>query len=248
MWEHFETFHVIFQPTYCSKFFPGQGLFLALGQGRVRTPFLGRVADLGPDVRGHHMDAAGLVFSGMGVPRAAQSLCCVLAYLAIGRTAIGEEMSLPSAARWFWVRCHGSSLRTRWQDAMLMGMGLALLANSRPWEGLVLSLPSCCNSFCVDAGQEQAAVRRFSTSSCATACSGSRPHGSVARVLLLAHDWHPLRSPYEIYEQTYGASPYMIWQHAQSEPFRMAIASSEKCIVECCDGRPTEIFGRQQHK
>src|ERR1700751_2628327 len=32
MWEHFETFHEIFQPTYCAKFFPAQGLLLAMGQ------------------------------------------------------------------------------------------------------------------------------------------------------------------------------------------------------------------------
>src|SRR5437868_2301711 len=41
MWEHFETFHEIFQPTYCAKFFPGQGLFLALGQVMFGHPFWG---------------------------------------------------------------------------------------------------------------------------------------------------------------------------------------------------------------
>src|SRR5438094_6551187 len=32
MWIHFETFHVNMVPTYVSKYYPAQGIFLAIGQ------------------------------------------------------------------------------------------------------------------------------------------------------------------------------------------------------------------------
>src|SRR5437899_796739 len=32
LWIHFENVSVIHQPTYCSVYYPGQGIFLALGE------------------------------------------------------------------------------------------------------------------------------------------------------------------------------------------------------------------------
>lgn len=138
MWVHFETFHVNPLPTYCSKYPPAQALFLALGQILFGHPWFGVCLSVG-------MLAAAIYWMLLGwVPRRSALLVTCVAILVWGLTgwwinsywggavaAAGGALiigAIPRLLRKPGIAC-----------ALLASIGLVLLANTRPYEGLLMA-------------------------------------------------------------------------------------------------------------
>jgi hypothetical protein len=139
MWRHFETIHVIQKPTYNSMYPPGQGAFLALGEAVFHKPWAGVLISV------------GLMFAAMcwmmqgWLPPAWAFFGTLTAILKFGITGIWIDSYLGGAVSGIGgALLIGSLPRLKRDDsrpfhAFLFGVGMAILMNTRPFEGAVLS-------------------------------------------------------------------------------------------------------------
>ncbi len=214
MWVYFDTFHVNQHPTYMSKYPPAQGAVLAFGQ-RLGSPWLGVVLSAGG------MCAAVLwTLQGWLPPRWAL-LGGVLVALRLGIfgywvnsywggavPAIGGALVVGALPRILHFR--------RSRDAIIMALGAALLANSRPLEGFVLFLPVVA----------VLAVWFFGGGSPSWRVTLPRLIAPFCVVMLLCglfigyYNWRgtgdPLLFPYVLNERTYSSTPAFVWQNASA--------------------------------
>lgn len=139
MWPSFDTFHVNFLPTYSSMYPPAQGFVLAVGQ-----------------LLGHPW---------IGVLLSAAAMCAAITWMLqawmparwalLGGTLVGLKFGVAS----YWINSYWGGTAAAIGGALVlgalprlsrrptaglglaMGLGIAILANSRPYEGLVFCIP-----------------------------------------------------------------------------------------------------------
>lgn len=213
MWMSFESFHINWFPTYSSKYPPGQGAVLALGE-LLGLPWVGVTLSVAA------MCGAMLWMLQAWLPPK---------WALLGAALVAVKFGI--ANYWmnsYWggaVAATGGALvlgamprlvrdgRTR--DALLLGLGLAVLANTRPYEGLLFSVPVGVWFFWWLAGKsESTAIARTRMT------RGLAPLAAVLVLTLVFMGYYNWRLtgnaflfPHALNTRTYRTTGLFLWDH-----------------------------------
>jgi hypothetical protein len=217
MWVSFETFHVNWSPKYASMYPPAQGFALALGQV-LGHPWIGVL------ISDAAMCAAILWMLQGWMPARWAFLGGVLAAFKFGvasywmnsywggaTAAIGGALVLGTLVR--------IVKRARLRDAVLLGFGIAILANSRPYEGFLFCIPAAAWFFWWLMGKTKSPQP--------LRLRLQNVLAPLALVLVLAavfmgyYNWrltgNPLLLPHVLNTRTYHSTGLFLWDHKKPE-------------------------------
>jgi hypothetical protein len=218
MWVHFESIHISMKPTYMSMYFPAQGLLLAAGKVLFGHPWYGLLC------ASALMCAAICWMLQAWLPPTWALLGGMLAVLHLGLfsywintyhaagsiVALGGALVLGALPRFM------KTARLRY--SLLLAVGVALLAITRPFEGILLCLPVAVMLGCwMFSGKNRPS----------TAVLIQRTVVPLALIVaagawLAYYDYRafgsPLTLPYTINRNMYAMAPYFVWQSQRPEP------------------------------
>jgi hypothetical protein len=215
MWVHFESFHIIQKPTYTSMYFPAQGVFLAAGQVIFHHPFWGVWLSAGLMcaaicwmLQGWLPPFWALLGGFLAVVRLATFSYWVNSYFGGTVAALRGALVLGALPR---VKRH-----QHLSDVLLMGLGVVILANSRPYESLFPTVPVAVALLLWIFRRRGADL----TQALRKVVFPLALMLSVAGAAMLYYFWRvtgsPFQTPFFVNLATYDPVPYFPWESVKS--------------------------------